>query len=324
MGIHTIAPNRERYLMANTGYIQVTRRCNQNCRFCSNPERDADISLADGIAMIDEMRDRGYLFVIFTGGEPTLSVYLPAFISHCRDSAFMHKLISNGQNLADMQYLDSLVTAGLHHVCISLHSHIPDIQDFLTSTPGSSAKLRRALDNISAHPTLTLDILCTINRYNSQHLCGIVDYLLENVPKFAHITFNNLDPMMNRATDNPDAIPTLSGMFTQLTLAMRTLSNAGKPFQVERVPLCFMAEFPHLSTETRRIVKAEERLTYFLDDRGCLLWKDWFHDKADCCAVCSLNEICAGLFQMDKHYFSHELRPIFIDAEPVKLKILRS
>jgi len=84
-----------------------------------------------------------------------------------------------------------------------------------------------------------------------------------------------------------------------------------------------MAEHAHHSSETRRIVKREERLTYFLDERGALRWRDWEHDKADFCALCSLNEICAGLYQMDVFYSSDEIFPVFVDKDAIVNKIIK-
>ncbi|MFA6448061.1 MAG: radical SAM protein [bacterium] len=308
--------------MANLGYMQVTRRCNQKCRFCSNPEREADMPLKKGLAYIDDLKEKRFLCVLFTGGEPTLSENLPRFLAHCRETDFMSKLCTNGQKLADPDYLKSLIDNGLTHVCVSLHSHLPEVQAALTQNPDSAANIFKALDNLSRHPDVTLDILTTINKYNSGHLSETTKFLLGRFPSFSHVTWNNLDPRMNRTAENPDTIPRLSDFHLELALAMDLLAANGKPFQVERVPLCYMAEHASRSTETRRIVKREERLTYFLDERGCLRWKDWEHDKADCCAICSLNEICAGLYQMNAYYFSNELFPVFVRKEPIIDKII--
>ena len=48
---------------------------------------------------------------------------------------------------------------------------------------------------------------------------------------------------------------------------MRFLHKEGRTFRVERVPLCYMTEFAHCSTETRKIVKGEERVGDKLDVR---------------------------------------------------------
>jgi hypothetical protein len=179
-----------------------------------------------------------------------------------------------------------------------------------------------ALKNVPRYPHIAVDILTTINKHNADHLSENVIFLLERLPAIKHLTWNNLDPRMNRTAENPGVIPTLNDFEVELNLAMDILDARGVPFQVERVPLCYMARHAHRSTETRRIVKREERLTYFLDERGLFRWADWGHDKADCCAACPLNEICAGLYQMDVFYSSRELFPVFVSKEKIIRAVL--
>ena len=38
--------------MANLGYVQVTRSCNQLCRFCSNPPTGEAIELAEACRLV--------------------------------------------------------------------------------------------------------------------------------------------------------------------------------------------------------------------------------------------------------------------------------
>jgi MoaA/NifB/PqqE/SkfB family radical SAM enzyme len=62
--------------MANLGYLQLTRNCLQHCRFCSNPPTGIDLTEDEMEAMIDDLADMGYVGVIQTGGEPTMSPML--------------------------------------------------------------------------------------------------------------------------------------------------------------------------------------------------------------------------------------------------------
>jgi len=56
-----------------------------------------------------------------------------------------------------------------------------------------------------------------------------------------------------------------------------------------------MRGFERASTETRKMVKEEERLVYFLDFRESINDKgeDFIHDKFPKCSKCDLNSICA-------------------------------
>src|SRR5439155_418359 len=152
--------------MANIGYLQVTRDCQQHCRFCSNPPSGLDRTLEEDKRLVDDFLARGYSGVILTGGEPTIVPHLPDLVRHC-------------------------VAIGI-----------------------------------------------------------------------------TLDPT-NETCDTPrNVYAKLRDLELPLPRAMRILARAGVTFRVERVPLCYMLEFAEYSTETRKLVKNEERMIHFLDGKG--------------------------------------------------------
>lgn len=312
--------------MASYGYLQITRLCNQCCLFCSNPENQNSISFEQGAGYIDTLADDGgYDGVILTGGEPTLSDDLPRYLDHCSAKGLKAILMTNGQKLADRAYLDSLIDSGLSIVTMSLYSVNPEIQALLTGNDDSFANFTAAAENISDAGCVSLEILITLNKYNANHFSHNVEFIKKNFPRVTHFIFNNLDPLMNRASENPDTIPMLNDIDLQLDRSVALLRKWKKTLRIERVPLCYMGGFEHLSTETRRIVKNEKCRIHFLDEKGEVdkAEDDSNYGKAPCCEVCYLNEICAGLYSMDTHYSSEELFPVFhITKDEVVEKVL--
>jgi len=65
-----------------------------------------------------------------------------------------------------------------------------------------------------------------------------------------------------------------------------------------------MRGFERASTETRKMVKEEERLVYFLDDRKMNIWKtQWFmYSYSKKCKNCDLYFICAWVWQRKRFY----------------------
>jgi MoaA/NifB/PqqE/SkfB family radical SAM enzyme len=308
--------------MANLGYVQVTRECNQRCRFCSNPPIERKQTLERVKAQMDDLASRHYHGVILTGGEPTLSPFLSKAIRYARTKGIGVRIITNGQLIADPAYLKELVSSGLDHVHVSIHSARPEVQAQLSDNPDSFANIERSLQNL-ADGGLTADINTVICAQNADHLEQTVDWVLDRFPFIHHFVFNNLDPSMNRCADNPDVIPALADFELGLYRAMRRIDSAGRTFRVERVPLCYMADYAHCSTETRKIVKGEERFVHFLDEqKGAVRQTVWTHHKADCCQVCRLDPICAGLYGAPTYFDPAELHPLFIDPEPIKRRIL--
>ena len=136
--------------MANLGYIQVTRACNQTCIFCSNPELDREATLEDAKALVDDFVERDYDGIIITGGEPTLFRELAPLITYARSKGLGVRMITNGQKTSDMDFLRPLYEAGLRHVHQSVYTHDPEVQARLTGKADSHANLSASLDNFGA------------------------------------------------------------------------------------------------------------------------------------------------------------------------------
>ncbi len=310
--------------MAEIAYLQVTRRCNQVCRFCSNPSTGHLIPLRRAKAWVDRFVSRGYRGLILTGGEPTLHPDLAKIVRYAIKKKIVPRLITNGQNTGKPGFLERLREAGLGQMHVSIYSNRPEVQAFLTQKKDSLACIERSMDE-AGRLGVRVDVNTVINHYNADHLSEIVAWVIKRWPFVRHQVWNNMDPQMNRAAENTDTIPKLREFELELHRAMRLLDASGRTFRAERVPLCYMTDFAHTSTETRKIVKKEGRAIYFLDEKGVSFQHKkgyWKYNKSSRCSVCTLNPICAGLYQMDVYYSSEELCPVFVSREEVIRRIL--
>jgi len=302
--------------MANIGYMQVVRHCNQYCRFCSNPSSGWILDLPTAQRQIDDFVARGYFGIILTGGEPSLSELIPDITRYAVERGLHVRMITNSSQLAKPGLAETYVAAGLRHFHVSIHSCREELEDFLTGVKGSFEMAVQALEHLGAAGA-TVNINTVINRFNADHLDDNVRYFTSRFPFLRHFVWNNLDPSMGRAETNRDTAHRLADFELSLSRAMRFLHASGRSFRVERVPLCYMAEFPQASTETRKIVKGEERIVHFLDDKGTVRQTDFVHAKAEVCQRCSYNDVCGGLFELGAHYDLAELYPIFVPKEQV-------
>jgi MoaA/NifB/PqqE/SkfB family radical SAM enzyme len=319
--------------MANIGYMQVVRHCNQYCRFCSNPETGYILDLETAKREVDDFAARGYFGIILTGGEPSLSPIIPDITRYAVEKGLHVRMITNGSKIADKDVARRFVESGLRHYHISIHSCREDVEDFLTGVKGSFALAMRALENLGAldeerraegKEGVTVNINTVINAFNCDHLDENIRYFTERFPFLRHFVWNNLDPSMGRAETNRDTAHRLRDFEVSLNKAMRILAQAGRTFRVERVPLCFMVDFAHASTETRKIIKGEERIVHFLDEKGTIRQTDFKHPKAEACRHCTLNDICGGLFELGDWYDLDELSPVFVPKEPIVRRVLAS
>jgi MoaA/NifB/PqqE/SkfB family radical SAM enzyme len=310
--------------MSELAYLQVTRRCNQACRFCSNPSNGRTIPLRRARSWIDRFVKEGYGGLILTGGEPTLHPQLHKIVQYAVKKGISPRMITNGQKICDFDYFKRLQDSGLEQCHISVYSNRVDVMGTLTRKPDSLPNIMSALDN-AGELNFKVNINTVINKYNMNHLSHLVKWIVSRWPFVKHFVWNNMDPAMNRASDNPDTVPTLKGFELELHRAMSFLKSTGRSFRAERVPLCFMTDFAEYSTETRKLVKSEGRAIYFLDEKGIKFQNTkgfWNYNKAEKCKSCSLESICAGLYQMDTYYSSDELCPQFVSKEAIIKRIL--
>lgn len=308
--------------MAKIGYIQVIRECNQKCIICSNPSNERQLDFQEAKKEIDSLKKQGYEGVIFTGGEPTLYPYLPELINYASKKGIFPRIVTNGQKIADPNYLKTLKKSGLSHIHLSIYSYKDKIQYRLSRNRKSLRKIKKALVNLGKIGEIAVDINTAINKFNADHLSKTANWIIKDYPFINHFVFNNLDPYMNRVAENPDVVPRLNDFELELHRALEILQKNHKTFRIERVPLCYLEDFEYASTETRKIVKKEDRTVFFLDDKGRVTQTDWFYKKTDSCRHCSLDKICAGIYSRGGFYKEEELHPVFVDQKPIINKIL--
>ncbi len=309
--------------MANIGYIQVVRHCNHFCGFCSNPTTPYVHTFETMKVLVDDLVRRGYFGVILTGGEPSLHPELPRVCAYATEQGLHVRMITNGWRMADDGFAREMAAAGLKIVHVSVYSVRPEVEEQLRGMPGTLEKAFAAVANADANG-IAVNINCVINRLNASHLDEGIRYWITHHPYVRHFVWNNLDPSMGRAEVNQEQYtPRLADFELSLHRALRMLHQTGRTFRVEKVPLCYMAEFAWASTETRKIVKGEERIVHFLDAKQTVRQTDWEHVYTPSCGVCSLRTICGGLFDRGQAYDPGELAPVFTDRDAVVEKIIQ-
>lgn len=308
--------------MANIGYIQVVRHCNHFCGFCSNPTTAYVHTFESMALLVDDLVQRGYFGCVLTGGEPTLHPELPRIARYARERGLHVRMITNGWRLADPDFAREMAEAGLSIVHVSIYSVRPEVEERLRGVAGTLERAHAAIDNAHAFG-VEVNVNCVINALNADHLDENVRELVRLHPHVKHFVWNNLDPSMGRAEVNQEQFtPRLADFELSLHRALRFLDKSGRTFRVERVPLCYMTEFAWASTETRKIVKSEERVVHFLDAKQTVRQTDWEHIYAEGCATCSLRSICGGLFDRGAAYDPAELAPVFVSMTPIVERII--
>jgi MoaA/NifB/PqqE/SkfB family radical SAM enzyme len=308
--------------VANIGYIQVVRHCNHFCGFCSNPTTPYVHTFETMKVLVDDFVKRGYYGIILTGGEPSLHPELPVICRYATDQGLHVRMITNGTRMADESFARDMAKAGLRLAHVSVYSVRPEIEEQLRGTAGTLEKAYTAVENAHTYG-IGVNINCVINKLNADHLHENIRHWIIHHPYIRHFVWNNMDPSMGRAEVNQAQFtPRLADFKRSLYLAMGLLHRTGRTFRVEKVPLCYMSAFPWASTETRKIVKGEERIVHFLDAKQTVRQTDWEHIYAPGCSQCTVRQICGGLFDRGNAYDPAELSPLSISLDNVVENII--
>ncbi|MFA5917160.1 MAG: radical SAM protein [Candidatus Gracilibacteria bacterium] len=303
--------------MANIGYLQINRHCNNACHFCSNPSNGNNITYERGLELIDEFIKNNYSGVIFTGGEPTLSPDLSKWIAYSKEKGLGNRMISNGMMCANYDFTKRLADSGLELIHFSVYSCYEKIHDFLTDTPGSWLKLMKGITN-ALKCGIRVQINTVLNHYNEDHLDKTVKFLVKHFPPIKHFVWNNLDPEMMRKTEIAmTTLPDFDSFKPSLKRSMEFLESSGRTFRAEKMPLCYIRGYEWCSTETRKIVKNEERIIYFLDFREQIRETDFYHEKLPECNNCDLNTICSGIYEHKKYFSYVKVYPQQVSKEEI-------
>ncbi len=309
--------------MANIWYLQVNRHCNNACHFCSNPSNWNNITYERWLELIDEFIKNNYAWVIFTGWEPTLSPNLPKWIAYSKEKWLWNRMISNGMMCANYDFTKRLADSGLELIHFSVYSCYEKVHDFLTDTPWSWLKLMKAITN-ALKCWIRVQINTVINHYNEDHLDKTVKFLVKYFPPIKHIVWNNLDPEMMRKTEMAmTTLPNFDFFKPSLKRAMEFLESSWRTFRAEKMPLCYIRWYEWCSTETRKIVKNEERIIYFLDFREQIRETDFYHEKLPECNNCDLNTICSWIYEHKKYFSYVKVYPQQVSKEEIEQIIHR-
>lgn len=311
--------------------MQITRECNNECIFCSNPQFKKDFTLGEAKKLALKLKEDGVTEVFLSGGEPTIAKLLLDIISYLKEIGINPRIITNGVKLEDIGLAKKIYNAGVRDINVSIHSHKASIADKLSQREGYFEKTLKGIRNL-IDCGFNVNLNTTINSLNCKHLLDYAKFFTQTFPEIRHFVFNGLDPgcsdgtLKSRAGENPWIVPRLVDFELELKEMVDFLKSSNKTFRIERVPLCYMGGFEEVGTETRKIVKDEFYIASFIEKAGenelRVVDPKYFYMQAECCNCCKLNKICAGIQKeyIDLHT-EKEVYPVFDDPASIIKKI---
>ena len=129
-----------------TVHWELTYHCNLRCPHCyvvSQNSRE-ELSLGEVIEILDILKEKGTLYVIFSGGEILTRKDFFDIARYARKKGFALRLLTNG-TLINERVADQIKDLHPLSVEISLYGSTPATHDHITACPGSFERSIKAL-----------------------------------------------------------------------------------------------------------------------------------------------------------------------------------
>jgi Fe-coproporphyrin III synthase len=164
----------------------LTRRCNLACQHCymdASPDARDEITLEEGIHLVDDLAKLEIPILIFTGGEPLLSRNFYALAFHAREMGLRTVISTNG-TLITPEVARLLAEAGIRYVGVSLDSALPERHDIFRGVSGAYARALQGLKN-ARDAGLKTGLRITLTSDNWQDVPVLLNLAVEeNIPRF--------------------------------------------------------------------------------------------------------------------------------------------
>lgn len=225
-------------------YVELTVhfRCNLKCEHCMI-EGTMDWLKPESQEQFDQLvayntRTRRWTGLILTGSEVTLMRNLPDLARAARRGGFQHvRIQTHGMRLADHNYCEELIDAGIDQFFVSVCAADAATHDAITLVPGSFEKTLRGLNQLDTFPNVSILTNTVITQRSYQQLSAVVDRL-SHLTRLVQMDFWNYWPM--KETDEKNLIVSHLELIPYLKEAILKARLAGRHVEVKNVPECLL------------------------------------------------------------------------------------
>lgn len=156
-----------------TGSIELTHRCNNACVFCYcnlSPDdyyaRTGEMSVPELEKIFREVASEGCLYMLLTGGEPTLRPDFKEIWIAAKKAGLLLSLFTNA-TLITPELADFLAEWPARSVEVTLYGYSREVYENVTKLPGSWEKCYRGVYNLHERgiPLSLKTFVCSLNRH---------------------------------------------------------------------------------------------------------------------------------------------------------------
>jgi len=264
----------------------VTRRCNLKCVHCyaqaTATAPEGELSLNQGLALLDDLKAFGVPVVLFSGGEPLMHPNLLTLVEHAVTSG-MRAVISTNGTLIDREMASKLKHFGLSYVGISLDGMEATHDRFRGQTGAFAAAMAGVRHCQEAG--IKVGLRFTINKHNYQEIPAIFDLIeSHDIPRvcFYHLVYTGRGSRLVEAALSHAETRAVVDLIIDRT---GDLFARGKPKEVLTVDNHADGPYIYLRLQRENSPRAEEVLQLLRMNEGnnsgrgigCVSWDGQVH-----------------------------------------------
>ena len=305
--------------------LKLLYDCNEDCIFCTEKVNERDrikyMGFVEVKALIDEYSKEENVFLVLTGGEPTIRNDIIKIIRYARKKKIKNiAMQTNGVRFADKIFTHKLVQAGLTFVSVTLAGHNAAIHDAQTNLKGSFEKTMRGIKNL-VNSGIRVMAYVVVSNSNFREIDKLAEMLVKEFPKLEQIQLTMPCVSGGALANFYEVVPQFSLSYKYVIKAMDIIIKSGIELTVDNLPLCFIEGYEKYSSEIKTYLKEREGAlrTFHAEMSNNALQRIANYTnlrrkkkvKGIHCNLCVYDYYCDGVWEeYAKRYTLNELNPI--------------
>jgi MoaA/NifB/PqqE/SkfB family radical SAM enzyme len=261
-------------------HLPILGRCNIQCVFCSAWGRGGGFELERLKAEVD--RDRtGHVQI--SGGDPLLKdpLELLALLRHCRLKGKIVEFQTNATKVAELsERMFRALLPLVDFFNVNFSAHTPELDYAVTRSKSGFERRCKGVDRLLAAGA-KVRFTYIVHGVNYHDCEPFVAYVRERFPGVAWVQFSYVKGM-GKAKGDRSVIPTYRVAAPYLNRAMARCRELGLRFEIDHIPVCFVAEFKDHHVDYRKMRDGAQGV--FLTEK----------QKVGDCEPCALRPFCPG------------------------------
>ncbi|MFA6449202.1 MAG: radical SAM protein [bacterium] len=283
--------------------ISLGMACNNNCLFCLNIGPRKFVPFEQIVKEAGECAAAGYNSIGLIGGDPTIYPNIQKLGRELSETGYKHiHAISNGRRFGEMEFLDSMIEAGFNRFSVSIHSHLPEVEDRLTQRPGGHEQKIQGLRNLvrrfsegAFRDRIAINIV--MNKLNIDNIDATIRF-------FSEIGVTDMRLLIIRpegyALENFDLlVPRLAAIRDRLPAVIRVAHTRKLKVMMDPPPFCLFYDIPGFSRLLARDYIDQVISDAHKQQRETFSWNEYrlrTKLKKPECETCCFNRKCEGVW----------------------------